>query len=75
MAPVGSWATRSGAGRSLGTKGGQTRRTSLLGNSFGIRALYELGNEVISLREKESVGERLPQTKSAGGILKKAAKA
>jgi len=35
----------------------------------------KLGNEVISLREKESVGERLPQTKSAGGILKKAAKA
>jgi len=38
------------------------------------RALYELGNEVISLREKESVGERLPQTKSAGGILKKSRK-
>jgi Kelch motif len=41
----------------------------------GIRALYELGNEVISLREKESVGVRLPQIKSAGGLLKKAAKA
>ena len=37
----------------------------------GIRALYELGNEVVSLREKESAGERLPQTKSAAGIRRK----
>lgn len=39
----------------------------------GIRALYELGDEVISLRAKEAAAERVPIVKSAGGRRKKAA--
>jgi hypothetical protein len=38
-----------------------------------VATLYELGNEVIALREKEGAGERVAEAKSAGGLRKKAA--
>ena len=39
----------------------------------GVKTLYELGNEIMTLRAKEGSKELLPQVKSAGGVREKAA--